>query len=100
MLTDPISITMLILGIMIHQLLTMAKETKAQGKVVKLREHYKAHPYSSAATILLSIAGYFMLGSLGQLSHITALGIGYMGDSVGNTVTQLTKTAINVSPPT
>jgi hypothetical protein len=99
MLTDPVTIIMLILGVIIHQLLTMAKQNKSEGGGLNPKEYYMSHPYATTATILLSVAGFFMLSGLGQLTQVTALGMGYMGDSVGNTVTQLTKTAVNVSPP-
>jgi hypothetical protein len=100
MLTDPVTIIMLILGIVIHQLLSMAKQNKVAGGGLNPKEYYMSHPYATTATILLSVAGFFMLSGLEQLTQVTALGVGDMGDSLGNTVTQLTKAAVVASPPT
>jgi hypothetical protein len=98
MLTDPVTIIMLILGIVIHQLLTMAKQNKEQGGGMNPKEYFLAHPYATTSTVLLSVAGFFMLHGVDQLTHVTALGMGFMSDSVGNTVNQLTK-GTNLNPP-
>lgn len=88
---DPVTMGMLGLGVVTHQVLTLAKKSKDDGHPPSLKDYYKQRPYDTAGTVLLSVIGYMTLGGLGELTNLTALGVGFTGDSVGNTMTELAK---------
>lgn len=100
MVFEPVSASLLASGIVLHQITSLAKKSKEEGKPVHFINHYKERPYASLATLGLSVVGYVLLGDMGQLSNFTAFTMGYAGNSVGNSVTELAKRGGNVGDST
>lgn len=75
-----VGIAMAILGHLIH-LLKKVVEIRASGKRVGLVEFVKGRPYRTALGMAGSAAAMGYLFDSGEVTAMTALGIGYMADS-------------------
>lgn len=75
-----LGVTMAILGHLIH-LLKKVVEIRASGQKVGLIEFIKERPYRTAMGMAGSAAAMGYLFESGDVSAMTALGIGYMADS-------------------
>lgn len=88
----------LLIGVMLSYLSKM-KELNALARAKKLPPphwlaYYRDFPYATAYSALSSIIGYFMLIGMGELSIITAIGMGFIGESISDTAGARAKKAI------
>lgn len=72
---------MLALGLLTHFLVDVIALRKADQSA-GFREYWTANPYQSALSIVGAMAGYAVLHSAGELTLVTAYGVGYMANSV------------------
>ncbi|MCO7216883.1 hypothetical protein [Halomonas sp. OfavH-34-E] len=75
-----IGVAMAILGHLIH-LLKKVVEARASGQRIGLIEFVKARPYRTALGMAGSAAAMGYLLDSGDVTAMTALGVGYMADS-------------------
>lgn len=64
---------------------------------VHWKEYYRDFPYATLFSVLSSILGYFMLIGLDELSIVTAIGMGFIGEAVSDTASARAKHAIGLS---
>ena len=58
------------------------------------KAYYYDYPYATLYSVLSSVLGYGMLFGLGELSIITAIGMGFVGETVSDTASERAKKAI------
>lgn len=78
--TVALGISMAVLGHLIH-LLKKVVEARASGQRIGLIEYIKERPYRTAMGMAGSAAAMGYLFDSGDVTAMTALGIGYMADS-------------------
>lgn len=65
-----------VLGLFTHHFAVLAEMSSAKGKKVKLSEYTKLRPYKVSLSITGSIVGFIALAQMGELTLLTAFGIG------------------------
>jgi hypothetical protein len=88
---DPLTLTLLALGTVIHVIGTLAEDSKRAGRKVTLKEYSDAHPYQTVLGVGLSIAAFFLMDMAGQLNPAMAFACGYTGDSIIKKFTNATE---------
>ncbi len=68
------------LGLLAHLLAVLAEMSHAAGKIVTPLEYIKKRPYKLSLAIIGAIVGYAALEQMGELTQLTAFGIGYMAN--------------------
>lgn len=81
-----LSAVMLLLGLIAHFLKHLMKVKKDGGVILTPRQYWVKNPYHSSLALVGAVAGFIALLSLGQLTPILALGLGYMADSVPDAI--------------
>lgn len=81
-----IHFAMLTLGLASHYLKELARITKEDGKPPHPSHYWINYPYQSILSVTGSLAGFIMLYESGQISALTAFGIGYMADSAADII--------------
>ena len=82
----------LLLGIALNFLTTL-KDRNEQGKMVWPWAWCKAHPYTAALAILAPLTGAWVMG-MGEISKLTAAGLGYAGSDVTSSLAQGAKNQV------
>lgn len=80
-----LSAVMLILGTAAH-FLKKVVEARQIDRTVTMRGYWTMFPYASTLSLVGAMAGFFALYQIGELSMINAFGVGYIADSVVNTL--------------
>ena len=79
------------LGLLTHQIGILAEMSQARGVRVSPFDYIRERPYKLSLSIIGAIIGYIVLQQSGELTLITAYGIGYMAndsiDRVGKMAT-------------
>lgn len=78
------TILMIVLGLMTHFLKDLIRIKNETGSPPNLIKYWKDNPYQTLLSIVSGAAGYFALMETGQLTALTAFGIGYMANSVAD----------------
>lgn len=78
---------MLCYGLAAHFLKHMSQQ-RVSGKPITPRAYWLAHPYHSALSVVGALAGYAALIEAGQLTGLTAFGVGYMANSMADVLGQ------------
>lgn len=78
-------IIMVVGGLLTHFLKDIIRIKKESG-FITLKQYWAKHPYQTALAIIGAIVGFIALSSTGQLTPITAFGVGYMANSVADTI--------------
>lgn len=73
---------MLVYGMACNLLFMLAEESKQNGEPVDWREVLGRRRYRTPLGIIASLAGALILYKTGQLSALSAFGVGYMGTDV------------------
>lgn len=79
---------MLMYGVATHflkKLMQHRMETGGDGMAHPIH-YFKGHPYQSLLSIVGALAGYAALSGSGELTLLTAYGMGYMADSAADTI--------------
>lgn len=58
------------------------------------KAYYRDFPYATTYSVLSSVLGYFLLMALDELSIITAIGMGFVGETVSDSAGARAKRAI------
>lgn len=106
-LTDPsqwqfyiVTFFCLLIGILLAYLQKMkglADMARAAGKKPpKAYAYYHDFPYQTAISALSSILGYFLLIALNELSLITAIGMGIVGEGVSDAASARAKKVLEL----
>lgn len=82
-ITHPLA--MLVYGLASHFLKDMARLAK-EGQPLGLLDYWGRFPYQSGISLVGAVAGFAALAEAGQLTGITAFGIGYMANSVADII--------------
>ena len=61
------------------------------------KAYYRDFPYATMYSVLSSVLGYFLLMALNELSIVTAIGMGFVGESVSDSAGARAKQAIGAS---
>ena len=64
------------LGLFSHHIAVLAEMSSVKGKKVKFSEYIKLRPYKMSMSITGSIVGFIALAQMGELTLLTAFGIG------------------------
>lgn len=75
-------LVMLLIGILISLITVLMDESAKEGKPIKPKDHFKAHPYRTALSIFAGLAVFGALMSQGPVDGLTALVVGYAGADV------------------
>lgn len=86
------TILMVILGLLTHFLKDLIRIKQEEGAPPNIIKYWKDNPYQTLLSIVGALSGYFALLETGQLTALTAFGIGYMANSVADV---LGKRALN-----
>lgn len=79
-----VPVVMVVLGLATHQLKELARiSVEERGNVHPVR-YWTKFPYQTALCVVGAATGYFALLETGQLSGLTAFGVGYMSNSVAD----------------
>lgn len=81
-----ITIIMVVLGLLTHFLKDLIRIKQENGVPPNIIEYWKANPYQTLLCVVGACAGYFALLETGQLTALTAFGIGYMANSVADVI--------------
>jgi hypothetical protein len=73
---DQYQIFLAALGLFTHHVTVLAEMSVAKGKRVGLREYMRTRPYKITLSITGSIIGVIALAQMGELSLLTAFGVG------------------------
>ena len=84
-LLEPIVLLMAFLGLATHFLKAMM-EIKLSKADITFSEYWKTKPYQSLLSVIGCIVGYISLDSMGQLTSLTAFGVGYMANSMADII--------------
>lgn len=76
---------MLLLGTVSH-FLKKVIEARQIDRTITMCVYWRTFPYSSTLSLIGAAAGFFALYQIGELSLINAFGVGYIADSVVNTL--------------
>jgi len=79
---------MLIYGMSSHFLkkLMQFRIEQGNGSTNCPSQYFRHYPYQSALSVIGALAGYATLSSTGELSLLTAFGVGYMADSAADAI--------------
>lgn len=66
------------------------------GKTVHWLTYYRDYPYASLYSALSSFLGYMMLVGMDELSIMTAIGVGFVGESISDSTGRRTKKALGI----
>ena len=76
---------MTFLGLCSHYLKDIIR-LRNEGQMMSLKQYWCKHPYQSLLTVVGAVVGFIALSSMEQLNPVTAFGIGYMANSVADTI--------------
>ena len=76
-------ICMMLLGLAVHFIKVMMTIMK-DGQPITPIAYWKDYPYQSALSLIGAVVGFVALKETGNLSLITAFGVGYMANSVAD----------------
>ncbi len=74
-------ILMCFLGWASHHLSVLAEMSQSAGEIISPVAYAKRRPYKLALSIIGTVIGYAILYELGEVTALTAIGVGYMADS-------------------
>jgi len=80
-------IVLVVCGLLTHVLLDLVK-LKRDGKPVSFWQYLKDQPYQTALSVIGCVAGYIVLNSIGELTLMTAYGLGTMSNLVAEKLGQ------------
>lgn len=69
-----------VLGLLTHQLSILAEMSQAKGRRVGPIEYIRERPYKLSLSIIGAVIGYIILAQVGELTLLTAYGVGYMAN--------------------
>lgn len=72
-------------GLLTHFLKDIVRIKKESGFITP-KQYWAKHPYQTTLAIIGATVGFIALSSTGQLTPITAFGVGYMANSVADTI--------------
>lgn len=75
---------MLLLGLSTHLLKDLARIQIETGTPPHPIRYWSRNPYQTLICVIGAAAGYFALQETGQLTGLTAFGMGYMANSVAD----------------
>lgn len=78
------------LGLIAHQLSILAEMSQADGKMITPLAYIKRRPYKFSLSVIGAIVGYVVLLQLGELTPITAFGVGYIANDSIDRVGKIT----------
>lgn len=81
------------LGLIAH-LFGKMRELRKTEKTMTFRKHFAAHPYQIGYSIVSATAASSAMYQYGELTPITAVGIGYMADSIMDKISNRTAMAL------
>lgn len=81
-----LSLVMVICGLIVHFLKDLIRIKQETDKLPSIKGYWREHPYQSLICIVGAVVGFIALFSTGQLTPITAFGVGYMANSVADTI--------------
>jgi len=81
------------LGLAAHLFGKMRELRKAE-KTLTMKRHFQAHPYQIGYSIASAAAAGIALAYHGELTPLTAVGVGYMADSILDKISDRTKQAL------
>lgn len=76
---------MLVLGLATHFLVDVIALRKTDPSA-GFKSYWTANPYQSALSIIGALVGYAVLDGMGELTLVTAYGVGYMANSVPDVI--------------
>lgn len=79
-----------ILGLLTHQLTILAEMSQARNKRVTPFDYMRERPYKLSLSIIGAVIGYIVLSQMGELTLITAYGVGYMANDSIDRVGKIT----------
>lgn len=68
------------LGLIAHQLTILAEMSQAHGSLVTPYDYIKKRPYKFSLSVIGAIVGYMVLQQMGELTLLTAFGVGYIAN--------------------
>lgn len=83
MITTLYLLSMLLLGLATHFIKAMMQIMK-DGKPITPICYWRDYPYQSSLSLIGAVVGFVALRETGNLSLITAFGVGYMANSVAD----------------
>lgn len=90
-----IKFVLMVLGLACHFLKAFVQIKKNTGKSVSPREYFVDNKWHTLLALAGASAGFLLLMGSGELTKAVAFGLGYMADSVADTLGQRSKKAIN-----
>ena len=64
------------LGLLSHLIAVLSEMSKARGELVTPLKYFQDRPYKAATAIISAIIGYVVLQQSGELTLLTAFGVG------------------------
>lgn len=91
---DLIIYALLLLGGLLGHFLSKFRELRKTEQTLTMKKYIAAHPYQIAYSTISAVTAAAALWHYGELTAITAVGIGYMADSIMDKITNRTNTAL------
>ena len=86
--------TLCFLGLLTHQLTILAEMSQSRKTRVTPFDYMRERPYKLSLSIIGAIIGYIVLQQMGELTLITAYGVGYMANDSIDRVGKMTSMRI------
>lgn len=80
-------------GLLAHLLMKVIELRRVESSVT-LGGYLKSHPYVSMYSVVAAAVAGVALYYYGELTPITAVGVGYMSDSIMDKITKRTQSAV------
>lgn len=90
-----IKVLLMLLGLSCHFLKAFVQIKKATGKNVSPQEYFIDNKWHTFLALAGASAGFLLLMGTAELTKAVAFGLGYMADSVADTLGQRSKKAID-----
>jgi hypothetical protein len=77
---------MVVVGLVSHFLKDIVRIRKEDGVMINPVEYFVKFPYQSVLAVLSAFSGTVIAYEMGELTMLTAFAVGYMANSVADTI--------------
>lgn len=83
-----------VLGLLAHQMMILAEMSQASGQVIWPQDYIRKRPYKFGLSIIGTIVGYAALMDSGQITSLTAFGVGVVANDIIDRIGKITAAKI------